>query len=201
MSPHEIHFPCPLHRNRVIPARLAAVLLYGLMCIILLLPAAGQCAEATSTDSAEVLELPSAGTTTTIHDVFTFIKGQPAGDTLYLGMWSWHFINDDDDYRSQHHLFGLCWQGIFLGTFLNSHNDRSWAGGWQRDIHTQRHGDLSLQIGHRIGLVHGYDELSLGGSKLFPLVQVYSDISYQNFGVQLSWAGSVFLAGFFFRFE
>jgi len=193
--------PLAVHRRWTILAKLAAVLISGLMLTTSLpLAAADRFAEMKITDSSDRFTLPHTGNSTaTIGDTLTLLKGQPAPDSLYLGMWSWHFINDDDRYRSQHHLIGISLQGVFFGTFLNSHSDRSWAGGWQRDIHTQRYGDLSLQTGYRIGLVYGYDELSLGGSKVFPLVQMYSDISYRDIGVQLSWAGSVFLAGFFLR--
>ncbi|MBM9536999.1 hypothetical protein JWG43_07955, partial [Desulfobulbus alkaliphilus] len=141
----------------------------------------------------------SADSSTDIIDLLTLLKGQPASDSLYLGLWSWHFINNDDNYRSRHDLIGLSLQGIFLGTFLNSHNNRTWAAGWQRDIYSQCYDKLSLQTGYRIGLMHGYEELSLGNSRLFPLLQVYNDISYRNIGVQFSWAGSVILAGFFLR--
>lgn len=33
-----------------------------------------------------------------------FVVGQPAQDTIYLGMWSHHFIDNDDDYRTTHNL-------------------------------------------------------------------------------------------------
>ena len=200
MRTHRKNLFPTIPRHRLILARLAAVFIYGLMFTFPMPLIAGEFTQKEHTDSADTIRPPSASTTTTSSDVLRLLKGQSAGDSLYLGMWSQHFINDDDSYRHQHHLIGVCWQGFFLGTFLNSHGDRSWAGGWQRDIHAYQHGDLSLQTGYRIGLMYGYDELSLGGSKVFPLLQVYSDISYRDVGIQFSWAGSVVLAGFFIRF-
>ncbi|MGA7279787.1 MAG: hypothetical protein WBW79_17765, partial [Desulfocapsaceae bacterium] len=29
-----------------------------------------------------------------------FVVGHPADDTIYLGMWSYHFIDNDDDYQT-----------------------------------------------------------------------------------------------------
>jgi hypothetical protein len=193
--------PAVHRRGTILTTQLAAVLISGLMLTTPQpLTAADWFAEMKITHSSDrSISSPTGNSIATIGDLLTLLKGQPAPDSLYLGMWSWHFINDDDSYRSQHHLIGLSWQGVFFGTFLNSHSDRSWAGGWQRDIHTLQYGELSLQTGYRIGLVHGYDELSLRGSKVFPLLQVYSDISYRDIGVQLSWAGSVFLVGFLLR--
>lgn len=199
MSTTRKDYPPTIHRRWLIWTRLVAGLICSVMLVFPLPLVAGQLAGIEITAPPLTPISPAAGSTTTISDVLPLLKGQPASDSLYLGMWSWHFINDDDRYRSRHHLIGLSLQGVFLGTFLNSHSNRTWAGGWQRVVCTQRYDNLSLQTGYRIGLMHGYDELSLGGSKVFPLLQVYSDIRYRDIGVQLSWAGSVFLAAFLIR--
>ncbi len=132
--------------------------------------------------------------------LYDFLRGQPAQDSIYLGMWSYHFIDDDDDYTNTHNLLGLVYEGIFLGTFLNSHEDRAWALGIQRNVYSTKINLLDMDIGYRLGLMHGYDNLQLFDSEIFPLLQVYSDFSYEKLGVQFSWAGSVVTAGFFIRF-
>lgn len=129
-----------------------------------------------------------------------FIIGEPAESALYLGMWSYHFINDSEEYRTDHDLLGFSYKGYFLGTFMNSLDNRSWSGGLQRDVYRGRNGDFALRYGYRAGLVYGYDELSMFDSKLFPMIQLYADLSYKRVGVQLSWAGSAALIGFFLRF-
>ena len=134
------------------------------------------------------------------HSVYDFLLGEPAQDSIYLGMWSYHFIDDDDDYTNTHNLFGLVYKGIFLGTFLNSHEDRAWALGLQRDVYRTKVDMIDVDIGYRFGLMHGYDNLQLFDSELFPLLQVYSDLSYEKLGIQFSWAGTVITAGFFIRF-
>ena len=136
----------------------------------------------------------------TVQTVYDFLLGQPAPDSIYLGMWSYHFIDDDDDYTNTHNLLGLVYKGFFLGTFLNSREERAWALGLQRNVYRTKVDLFDLDIGYRLGVMHGYENLQLFDSELFPLLQIYSDISYEKLGVQFSWAGSVITAGFFVRF-
>lgn len=128
-----------------------------------------------------------------------FLLGQPAQDSIYAGMWSEHFINDDDSYQETHSLLGVTYKGIFAGTFENSHSDRVWTIGWQRDIYTVTNDAISIDMGYRAGLMHGYDSMQIFDTGISPLVQLYSDLTYKRFGVQLSWAGSVVTVGFLFR--
>ncbi len=126
--------------------------------------------------------------------------GQPAMDSLYLGMWSYHFVDDDDEYQSTHNLIGFTYAGVFLGTFENSRNDRTWGIGIQRDVYRTTWGILSVEAGYRLGMMHGYDKMELYDSGLFPLFQLYSDVRYKNLGIQFSWGGSALTAGFLVRF-
>lgn len=129
-----------------------------------------------------------------------FLHGQPAQNSIYAGMWSEHFINDDDEYQETHSLLGLTYKGVFAGTFENSHSDRVWAIGWQRDVYSIIRDEISIDIGYRAGLMHGYDSMQIFDTGIFPIVQLYTDLTYKRFGVQLSWAGSVVTAGLLFRF-
>lgn len=155
---------------------------------------------AVSTSQAQNVSSEQDNKDTELHSVYDILLGQPAQDSIYLGMWSYHFIDDDDDYTNTHNLFGLVYKGIFLGTFLNSREDRAWALGFQRDVYRTKVDSFDVDIGYRLGIMHGYENLQLFDSELFPLVQIYSDISYEKLGVQFSWAGSVITAGFFVRF-
>ncbi len=131
---------------------------------------------------------------------YDFLYGQPAQDSIYLGMWSLHFIDDDDDYTNTHNLLGMVYKGIFLGTFLNSHDERAWALGIQRDVYKTKVDVLDVDIGYRFGMMHGYENLQLFDTEIFPLLQLYGDFSYKKLGIQFSWAGTVVTAGFFIRF-
>ena len=129
-----------------------------------------------------------------------FVVGQPADDTIYLGMWSYHFIDNDDDYETAHKLLALTYRGYFAGTFINSLSDRTVGAGLQRDMYRTELGILSLEIGYRLGLMYGYDSMQVANTGLFPLLQVYSDFHFEHFGVQFAWAGSTVTAGLLFRF-
>lgn len=129
-----------------------------------------------------------------------FVIGQPAEDSIYLGMWSYHFIDNEDDYETTHNLVAITYRGYYAGTFVNSLDDRTWGAGIQRDMHRTELGIFSTEIGYRLGLLYGYESMEVGDSGLFPLLQVYSDIRYEHVGVQLAWAGSTVTAGFFYRF-
>ena len=129
-----------------------------------------------------------------------FLLGQPAKDAIYAGMWSYHFIEDDDSYQSTHDLLGLTYKGIFAGTFENSKNERVWAIGFQRDMYSIKKDAISIDMGYRAGLMHGYDNLQIFDTGIFPLIQLYSDLTYKRLGIQLTWAGSAVTAGFIFRF-
>lgn len=134
------------------------------------------------------------------HGLIPFLVGKPAQDSIYLGMWSYHLVDDDEPYQSTHNLIGLTYKGFFLGTFENSRSDRAWAVGLQRDVYNTSVGVLSVDMGYRIGLMHGYEKMEIFDSGIFPLVQLYGDVRYKRAGLQLSWAGSAVTAGFFLRF-
>jgi hypothetical protein len=127
------------------------------------------------------------------------VLGEPGQDNLYLGMWSHHFLGANEEYQTQNDLFGISYAGYYIGTFINSFDDRSWSGGVQRDVYGTWWRRLNLDAGYRAGLLYGYDTLTFPGTKLGPLFQVYADVSYRQFGLQFSWAWEVVTAGFFVR--
>lgn len=129
-----------------------------------------------------------------------FLRGIPAENSINLGMWSYHFIDNDDSYRTTHNLIAITYKGIFAGTFENSNDDRTWTAGIQRDIYSTNLGVLSVDIGYRLGLMHGYEKMVIADSGITPLLQVYSDLRYKMVGVQFSWAGSVVTAGCILHF-
>ena len=132
--------------------------------------------------------------------VFDTIWGEAAMDTAYLGMWSYHFVDDNDEYQTTHHLLGLTYKGIFAGTFENSRADRSWGLGFQRDFYRSSWGDFNTEIGYRLGMMYGYEKMQLWDSGLFPLFQMYTDVRYKNIGLQFAWGGSAVTVGFLIRY-
>jgi hypothetical protein len=117
-----------------------------------------------------------------------FLWGIPAENSINLGMWSYHFIDNDDSYRTTHNLIAITYKGIFGGTFENSKDDRTWTAGVQRDVYRTNLGVLSVDMGYRLGLMYGYDKMEIFNSGIFPLLQVYSNLRYKRVG-----RGTVFL--------
>jgi len=134
------------------------------------------------------------------NDFFHFLWGVPAEDTILLGMWAYHFVDNDDSYQTSNKLLGLSYKGYYAGTFKNSHDNRTWSVGFQRDIYRTEVHFLSISAGYRAGLMYGYETMQIYETKLFPLFQVYTNLSFKRAGVQLSWAGSVLTAGFIVKF-
>lgn len=126
--------------------------------------------------------------------------GRPFRDRLYLGMWTLHF-KPSDDQENNNQLIGASYKGYYGGTFINTHGDRVWSAGWQRTLFQKKYGEIEVEAGYRTGMMYGYKKyLKLGDTRFFPLLQVLLDIEYKNFGAELSWAGVVFAAGFYYRF-
>jgi hypothetical protein len=112
---------------------------------------------------------------------------------LYVGMWSTH-LRDLSPHPTANWLIAVSHRGYFAGTFVNSFEERGWAGGVQRDLLRRGEGSLSTSIGARAGLVSGYDERLLGigdRSPLFPFLQLLWNVDWHRLGVEFSWSGIV----------
>ncbi|KEQ18188.1 hypothetical protein [Endozoicomonas numazuensis] len=128
------------------------------------------------------------------------IWGRPSRDHIYLGMWTLH-LDPGDDQENNNELVGFSYKGYYGGTFINTHRDRVWSAGWQRTLFQQKYGEFDVGAGYRAGLMYGYKKyLTLYDTRFFPLAQAVLDIDYKGFGVELSWAGVVLTAGFYYRF-
>ncbi|MGI9536945.1 MAG: hypothetical protein ACR2PB_07735 [Desulfocapsaceae bacterium] len=132
--------------------------------------------------------------------IYQLFKGEPAQNSIYLGMWSHHIIDNDDEYQTTHNLLGITYRGFFGGTFINSVDEQAWGAGVQRDLYSTKYEVISMELGYRLGVLYGYDSMQMANSGLFPLLQMYADLHYEHIGIQLSWAGSAITAGFFLRF-
>ena len=91
------------------------------------------------------------------HQLVELLFGQPAQNSVYIGMWSYHVFNDDASYQSTHNLIGLTYNGFFVGTFENSRDERALAAGFQRDVFCTTFDVLTIEVGYRVGLMHGYE--------------------------------------------
>ncbi len=133
-------------------------------------------------------------------EVLGLLWGEPGEDTIMLGMWSYHFVDNDDSYQTNNQLLAVSYKGYYAGTFINSHDNRTWSLGVERDIYRAGMDSLAVSVGYRAGIMYGYETMQIFETKLFPLFQVYTNLSYKWVGVQLTWAGSVVTSGFVFKF-
>jgi len=125
--------------------------------------------------------------------------GTQEPSTLYLGMWSKHFHPG----VTNNELVAVNIHGYFIGTFLNSWHDRSFAAGVERSVHHGTMGDAgSYSLGYRLGAINGYDSRLIkgaGSTPVVPFLQITGNASYKRVGVQASYCWLVFTGGFFVR--
>lgn len=132
-----------------------------------------------------------------------FLWGEKEPSTLYLGMWSTHLTDPDLDVQNNW-LIALNIEGFFLGTFINSYDERSWAAGIERRVWSiGKQNGLNASLGYRLGLMTGYEErftMFFGHSPIILFPELISNIAYKNVGFQIGYSWTVVTGGFFWRF-
>lgn len=135
--------------------------------------------------------------------VYAFnLWGEKPHDQFYLGMWTYHFWHSDR-YQSNNKLIGLQYNGYFVGGFSNSFSKPSFAAGVTRDFYSRElTKDIHLDLGYRLGAMTGYrHHIDLADhTYLVPFVQMALDLTYKQFGTELTWTGPVASITFFWRF-
>lgn len=145
---------------------------------------------------------------TNLRNSYAFnLWGTAPPNGLDLGMWSFHLNPESERTDNRvNNLFCVEYHSMFLGTFINSFGDRTYAAGVHRNFYTHQFindPNLNYTMGYRLGLMHGYDERLTplaGKTPLFPFAQLTSDLSYKHFGWELSYTGIVISTGFFINF-
>ncbi len=135
----------------------------------------------------------------------------PAGDSssvkkpdrrLYLGMWTFHFRWQESGIK-RNPVLAFSWNGIFVGTFVNTYEDRSFTAGYQGEILTAQLGEVRLGLGYRAGLLSGYDERLhpfAGRSPVFPLGQARIAADTRWGGFEVTYAGIIATGAAYLRF-
>ena len=120
------------------------------------------------------------------------VWGKSARDGLLLGMWSLHLKGTGETFKKggsneENHLFGFRYRGFTGGTFMNSHDDRSWFVGVAREIYSrQLTSSWRFDMGYMLGPLYGYgDRLpNVGGVSLFGAGTF--GFSWRRFGLDFS---------------
>ena len=125
--------------------------------------------------------------------------GIPEPDRIYGGLWALHLRRPGDG-LSSHHLIGGTYRGIHAGTFVNTHEGRSWMLALGRSVIAARGSRGSMRVGYRVGLLAGYDEqlTDLAGRwPVLPAGKVVADARYRRLGLQVGWSWIVVTVGGF----
>ena len=97
-------------------------------------------------------------------DMWQTIWGKKAKDALLLGMWSIHLSGSGETFGSgdsneTNNLLGVQYYGLTAGTFINSHNDRSFLFGSSREVYSREIAENTrLDFGYTFGLLAGYGD-------------------------------------------
>lgn len=114
------------------------------------------------------------------------MKGEKPKNLIAAGMWSKHF-SSSKNYREVHNLGGLQYNGIFAGTFTNSHSKQVFTIAIARTImKKQLKKDLLFDVGYKIGPMYGYKEGApdIGGFSILPFFCL--GLTYHNVGASLN---------------
>lgn len=130
------------------------------------------------------------------------IRGERTPDRLYAGLWTLHLQRTEDG-LSQHHLLAFGWRGMYFGTFVNTHGNRTWALALARSAVAMEGTEAGFSLGYRIGLMAGYDERLARVAGRWPAIpgaEIVGSMRYRRLGMQGSFAGIVSSFGMFVAF-
>jgi hypothetical protein len=116
-----------------------------------------------------------------------FLKGEKARDAVYLGMWSEHF-GTSKDYEENNRLAAIQYNGLYAGTFRNSHSDQTYMMGVARTLAKKSIGEnLELDAGYKVGPMYGYKRgvPTIGGWSVLPFVT--AGVSYKALGADVNY--------------
>ena len=136
------------------------------------------------------------------YKALAFIWGESEPSALYTGMWSTHFSHPED--VNANWLTAINYEGFFLGTFINSYRNRSFAAGVERQVwSSDDQKSFNTSLGYRLGLMTGYRErfkMYFGDSPIILFPQLFANIAYQHVGLQIGYSWTVISCGLFYRF-
>ena len=125
--------------------------------------------------------------------------GIPEPDRVYGGLWALHLRRPGDG-LSSHHLIAGTYRGIHAGTFVNTHEGRSWMIALGRSVVVAEEGRTAFRLGYRIGLLGGYDEQLMDLADRWPVLpagKLVADARYRRLGFQIGWSWIVVTFGGF----
>jgi hypothetical protein len=125
-------------------------------------------------------------------EIWQKIWGEKSENAVLMGMWSIHlkgsgeYFGGSGESNEQNKLIGIVYNGIGAGTFINSHDERSWLIALGRNVYSRELAENTrLDVGYRVGPLYGYgDSLpNLGKVSLFGAGTI--SFSWYIFGIDI----------------
>ncbi len=121
---------------------------------------------------------------------------------VYAGMWTFHFRWQESGIK-RNPVLALSWNGVFVGTFVNTYEVRTFTAGYQEELLEVEVSGVRLGLGYRAGLMTGYDERLhplADRSPVFPLVQGRLNADTRWGGFEVTYAGIIATGAVYLRF-
>jgi hypothetical protein len=138
-----------------------------------------------------------------------FLWGVTPDSGLLFGLWSWHYGRADPfgpDTNWQQNMVGVNYESFFLGTFTNTYYQQSFSVGLRRFLWVEDWDNgVRMDVGYNVGLIfwgyhNGEGFFTSNYAPIVPIVQVFYDITWHGFGVELGYIPGLFTAGFIVQF-
>ena len=98
------------------------------------------------------------------------------------GIWAMHPYEPHFPEMEWTKGFGLQFETIYAGTFINSYGDRALVGGVERAWLTDEWGPVGTGFGYRAGLVTGYDEELFEVARYTPVLPFVGILAWVEIG-------------------
>jgi hypothetical protein len=133
------------------------------------------------------------------------VKGRRARNALLPGMWSIHMDGGGElfggPYNEQNHLMGIRYGGLGFGTFINSHDDRTYFTGFAREIHSASYSlRTRIDTGYLVGAMYGYGDNLPNVWGISPQFLLTFGFSWRRLAIDLGWSPLI-VATFNFRID
>jgi len=139
-------------------------------------------------DSVSTKDSPSKSKVDALGD---FLWGFTPSNSVSLGMWSWHVTRSepwDDNWKQQ--LIGVNYESYYIGTIVNTFDQRGFTAGIRRNVYKTEKDDLMFEAGYNIGVLSGYtngEGMYLSNySPVIPFAQIFADVTYCGVGVEFA---------------
>jgi hypothetical protein len=120
------------------------------------------------------------------------IWGDKSENAVLMGMWSIHlkgsgeYFGGSEESNEQNKLIAMIYNGIGAGTFINSHDDRSWFVALGRNVYSRELTENTrLDISYRVGPLYGYGDSLPNFGKVSVFAAGTVGFSWYKFGFDI----------------